>query len=67
VLDQMARAEQINSRLREQGYELSFALSLDGCQLEIELRDSAGRLLRMISPAEAVEIAAGKPVDPSTG
>jgi hypothetical protein len=60
VLEQMARADAINNRLRASGRELSFALSADGCSLQIELRDTAGRLLRLLSPAEAIEIAGGE-------
>jgi len=59
VLEQMAHADAINARLRASGRELTFALSGDGCSLRIELRDSSGRLLRMLSAQEAVEIAAG--------
>jgi hypothetical protein len=60
VLEQMANADAINSRLRAIGLELSFSLSADGCSLQIELRDSSGQLVRVLSPAEAVEIAAGE-------
>jgi hypothetical protein len=63
VLDQMARADAINTRLRQEGYEISFALSPDGCRLEIELRDSSGNLLRTLSASEAADLAAGKPLD----
>ena len=59
VLDQMARADEINMRLRRSGRELCFELSADGCSLQIELRDSAGRVLRVLSLAEAVDIAEG--------
>jgi hypothetical protein len=59
VLDQMARADSINGRLRESGREMCFALSADGCSLQIELRGTDGDLLRVVSPAEALEIAEG--------
>lgn len=58
VLEQMARADAINSRLRATGRELSFSLSADGCSLQIELRDTSGQLLRVLTAAEAIEIAA---------
>jgi hypothetical protein len=58
VLEQMARADAINSRLRASGRELCFSLSADGCSLQIELRDSSGQLMRVLSPAEAIELAA---------
>jgi hypothetical protein len=57
VLEQMAHADAINSRLRASGRQLCFALSVDGCSLQIELRDIAGDVLRMLSADEAVEIA----------
>lgn len=59
VLEQMAHADAINRRLRESGRQLTFALSADGCSLQIELRDTSGELLRVLSAAEAVELAAG--------
>jgi hypothetical protein len=60
VLDQMAQADTINARLRESGRELCFALSADGCSLQIELRDTAGELIRVLSAEEASAIAAGE-------
>ncbi|HXD55647.1 MAG TPA: hypothetical protein VN618_12885 [Solirubrobacteraceae bacterium] len=59
VLDQMANADAINARLCAEGRQISFALSDDGCSLQIELRDTDGHLLRILSAAEAVELAAG--------
>ena len=59
LLDQMARADQINMRLRRSGRELCFALSADGRSLQIELRDSAGRVLRTLTLSEAIELADG--------
>jgi hypothetical protein len=59
VLEQMAHADAINSRLRASGRQLAFALSADGCSLQIELRDIAGNLLRILTAAEAIELAAG--------
>lgn len=63
VLQQMAHADAINDRLRERGYQISFALSPDSTCLQIELRDTAGVLLRMLSADEAVELAAGRPLE----
>ncbi len=60
VLDQMARADEINMRLRAAGRQISFELSADGCSLCIELRDTAGNLLRTLSISEAAAIAAGE-------
>lgn len=62
LLDQMARADAINTRLRRSGREIAFALSADGCSLEIELRDEAGRVLRTLSLSEAIDLAEGGPL-----
>ena len=62
VLEQMAHADAINTRLRATGRQLCFALSRDGCSLQIELCDSSGNLLRILSAEEAIEIAAGRRV-----
>jgi hypothetical protein len=60
LIEQMARADEINSRLREGGREICFALSSDGRALQIELRDSRnGALMRTISLTEAIELAEG--------
>jgi len=59
LLDQMARADEINTRLRSEGREICFALSADGGSVQIELRDAAGSVLRILSLAEAIEIAEG--------
>jgi hypothetical protein len=60
LIEQMARADEINSRLREGGREICFALSSDGRSLQIELRDTRnGSLLRTISLSEAIELAEG--------
>jgi hypothetical protein len=60
VLEQMARADAINARLRAGGVQIGFALSADGGSLRIELRDAAGKLLRTLSSTEAAAIAAGE-------
>jgi hypothetical protein len=59
LLEQMAHADAINARLRASGRMIAFALSADGASLRIELRDTAGHLLRTLSIAEVAEIAAG--------
>ena len=62
LLDQMARADEVNRRLRRRGREIAFALSSDGCSLQIELRDESGHLLRMLSLTEAIDLAEGGPL-----
>lgn len=59
VLEQMARADAINAGLRAAGRRLCFALSGDGRSLQIELRDLEGNLLRVLTAAEAHDLAAG--------
>ncbi len=59
LLDQMARADEINTRLRRSGREIAFALSSDGDSLQIELRDEAGRVMRTLSLSEAIDLAEG--------
>jgi methanogenic corrinoid protein MtbC1 len=63
VLEQMARADAIHEALRERGYRVGFALSADGASLRIELRDRSGELLQTLSADEAVELAAGRPLE----
>jgi len=62
LLDQMARADEINTRLRRSGHEIAFALSSDGCALQIELRDESGRVVRTLSLPEAIDLAEGGPL-----
>jgi len=63
VLQQMAHADAIHERLCERGYQIAFALSPGSSGLTIELRDSAGSLLRILSAEEAAELAAGGPLE----
>jgi hypothetical protein len=62
LLDQMARADAVNMRLRRSGREIAFVLSADGCSLQIELRDEAGHVLRTLSLSEAIDLAEGGPL-----
>ena len=62
VLEQMAHADAINQRLRDQGFQISFALSPDSSSLQIELRDCTGATVRLLSADEAVELAVGRPL-----
>jgi hypothetical protein len=59
LLDEMARADEVNTRLRRSGREICFALSADGRSLQIELRDDAGCVLRVLSLSETIDIAEG--------
>jgi hypothetical protein len=63
VLDAMADAATAHERLRAQGRELHFEHDGRSGRLHIEVRDGDGRVLRTISPAEALDVAAGKPLE----
>jgi hypothetical protein len=62
VLDEMASAARVHDTLSAQGRELHFAHDPQSGRMTIEVRDSGGHVLRTISPSEALEVAAGKPL-----
>jgi uncharacterized FlaG/YvyC family protein len=59
----MARAAQAHARLQAQGRELRFAHDAHSGRMTIEVRDGDGRVLRTLSPSQALDVAAGKPLD----
>jgi hypothetical protein len=63
VLDQMASAAQNHETLRTQGRELRFSRDEQSGRTRIEVRDRGGNVLRTLSPAQALEVAAGAPVE----
>ncbi|HEY3760041.1 MAG TPA: hypothetical protein VGL37_09775 [Solirubrobacteraceae bacterium] len=63
VLDQMASAAQTYERLSSQGRELRFAHEQSSGRMTIEVRDRGGNVLKRLSPAEALEVAAGAPLE----
>ena len=63
VLDQIAAAGRIDERLRESGQQLRFTEPEHGGHTRIEIIDRDGHVVRTLSTAEALEIAAGKPVE----
>jgi|HubBroStandDraft_3_1064219.scaffolds.fasta_scaffold129995_2 hypothetical protein len=60
VLEQMEAAGRICRQLLENGQRLSFSVQPEG-GVKIELADREGKM-RAVSPAEALDIAAGKPL-----
>lgn len=62
VLDQIAAAGKIEERLREDGRQLRFSTGQDGHTI-IEVRDNTGETIERLSVAEALEVAAGKPLE----
>jgi hypothetical protein len=62
LLEQIAVAGAIEEQLRESGYQLRFSLAANGERTRIELVDRDGNAMRSLSTAEALEIAAGKPL-----
>jgi hypothetical protein len=63
VLDQMSAAGETYERLSAQGRELRFARDADSGRTTIEVRDRGGNVLKRLSPAEALELAAGAPLE----
>lgn len=63
VLEQMARAAQTHSELSSQGRELRFSRDAQSGRTRIEVRDREGNVLRTLSPAQALEVAAGAPLE----
>lgn len=63
VLEQVEAAGKVNDQLRESGMELRFSGDGEGARTTIELVDRSGRTIRTLTVAEALEIAAGKPVE----
>jgi hypothetical protein len=61
VLEQIAAAATIEEQLRENGQQLRFSTT-DGGRTRIELQDRDGNTLRGVSTAEALELAAGRPL-----
>jgi hypothetical protein len=63
VLEQMADAAQRYDELTSQGRELRFARDAESGRTRIEVRDRAGHLVKTLSPAQALDVAAGGPLD----
>jgi hypothetical protein len=62
VLDQIAAAARIDEQLRESGQQLHFSPAEPGERPGIEIHDRQGNAVRTLTVAEAVEIAAGRPL-----
>jgi len=62
VLDEMYTAAKVADKLRAQERELHFEPSGDG-RVVIQVRDLDGKVIRTVPPAQALEIAAGAPLD----
>jgi hypothetical protein len=63
VLEQMGHAARAYDRLHAQGRELHFAHDEASGRMTIQVRDARGNVLRMLSPSEALQVAAGKPLE----
>jgi hypothetical protein len=59
VLDQIAVAARVGAQLRDAGHELRFFPSATGGRVRIEVHDRDGNTLGTLSPAAALELAAG--------
>lgn len=65
VLDQVAAAGRISREMRESGHELRFSEGQGG-RVTVELADREGKTVKSMLISEALEIAAGKPVQDVT-
>jgi hypothetical protein len=63
VLDQMAGAAQVYEHLSSQGRELRFAHDHASGRIKIEVCDRGGNVLKQLSPAQALDLAAGAPLE----
>lgn len=63
VLEQMGSAAQNHGALRAQGRELRFSRDEQSGRTRIEVRDRSGNVLKTLSPAQALAVAAGAPVE----
>jgi hypothetical protein len=62
LLEQLRAAGVIEQQLREGGRQLRFTPAEPGGRTRIEIHDSDGTPVRSLSVAEALELAAGKPL-----
>jgi hypothetical protein len=62
VLAQMASAASTYEQLSSQGRELRFARDAQSGRTRIEVRDREGNVLTTLSPAQALAVAAGAPL-----
>ncbi len=63
VLEQMGSAARTYETLCSQGRELRFARDEQSGRTRIEVRDRAGNVLKTLSPAQALALAAGTPLE----
>jgi uncharacterized FlaG/YvyC family protein len=63
VLEEMARAADIHEELASRGRELRFTRDERSGRTRIEVRDRDGHVLKTISHAKALEVAAGAPLE----
>jgi hypothetical protein len=61
VLDQIEAAGRIHDQLRESGHEVRFS-TRQGEGVAAELRDREGNVVKSMSIAEVLDVAAGKPL-----
>jgi hypothetical protein len=58
VLEEILAADELAQQLRESGYQLRFFPSAGGQPTKIELHDADGSVVSVLTPAQAVAIAA---------
>jgi hypothetical protein len=63
LLEQIAAAGEIEEQLRSGGHRLRFSSAPSGQRTRIDVCDCDGNAVRALSTAEALDLAAGKPLD----
>jgi hypothetical protein len=63
VLDEMAGAARVHDALHARGRELRFARDEASGRVAVEVRDAGGSVLRTLSLAQALDVAAGKSLE----
>lgn len=62
LLEEIAQAAEAYDELYAGGHELAFTPGAEGERVAVEVRDTGGNVLETLSIADAIEVAAGKPL-----
>jgi hypothetical protein len=62
LLEEIAQAAETYDELYASGHELAFTPGAAGERVAVEVRDTGGNVLETLSIADALELAAGKPL-----
>lgn len=62
LLEEIAQAAAAYDELYASGHELAFTPGGEGARVAVEVRDTGGNVLETLSIADALDVAAGKPL-----